>query len=87
MVASGRTILGQPIVTEGGSRLGRCCDVQFDTHFFQLEWLFPCRMLRWGVPIPARQILEVTPVAVVVRDLPVVVPEDAETIAPLPRFA
>ncbi len=68
IVGSGRSILGQPIVTEQGRVLGRCADLQFETHFFQLEWLFPRRFWRWGLPIPARDIVEVRPDAVVVRE-------------------
>lgn len=63
----GRPVLGQPIITDSGRRLGRCADVQFDTRLMRLEWLFPRRWFRWGVPIPFNAILEVKPDAIVVR--------------------
>lgn len=83
-----RQILGQKIVTESGFALGRCADVQFNTASFRLEWLFPRRFFRWGVPIPASQILEVRPEAVVVKDPPAAETEvDAELIPTLPEAA
>lgn len=68
-VADGRTVLGQRILTESGSFIGVCRDVQFETKTFRLEWLFPKRFLRWRRPIPASAIVDVRREAVVVRDL------------------
>lgn len=79
LLAEQRTILGQRIVTEGGRGLGRCTDIQFSTKDFRLEWLFPRRLLRAGPPIPASQILEVRPDAIVLRES--AVPEKVESPA------
>lgn len=64
----GRPVLGQPIITDAGRRLGRCRDVQFDTRSFRMEWLFPKMLFRWRRPLPIRAIIEVRPDAIVVRD-------------------
>ena len=91
LLASPRPLLGQRIVTEGGQFLGRCGDVQFSTKDFRIEWLFPRRWWRFGIPIPVSQIIDVRREAVVVRDL--VVPtegEDHESVPilnPLPDAA
>jgi uncharacterized protein YrrD len=64
-----RTFLGQQIRTEKMQRvLGRCVDVQFNTHHFQVEWLFPRRFFMNRQPIPATDIVEVTPEAIIVRE-------------------
>ena len=92
ILAQKRPILGQTIVTESGRTLGRCADVQFATGSFCLEWLFPRRWFRWGVPIPASQILEVKPDAIVVKD-PAATEEEREggdevtLIPPVPEAA
>jgi len=62
-----RPVYGQQILTDSGRRLGRCGDIQFNTKLMQLEWLFPHTFLRWGVPLPANAILQVTSEAIVVR--------------------
>lgn len=67
LYAEGRCVLGQQISTDSGRWLGRCKDVQFDTRVLRLEWLFPRLFLRWGIPLPVRAVLRVTPDAVVVR--------------------
>ncbi|MBI2117449.1 hypothetical protein HYT95_00985 [Candidatus Peregrinibacteria bacterium] len=67
MLREGRTVLGQRILTEGGRNLGWCRDVQFDTEHFQVEWLFPRKWFRWGMPLPLAAILEVRPDAIIVR--------------------
>lgn len=83
-----RPILGQAIVTESGCVLGRCADVQFMTESFRLEWIFPRRFLRWGVPISASNILEVKTEAVIVRDPAVAEAEgEAVLIPPVPEAA
>lgn len=64
-----RTFLGQSIKTEKTKRvIGRCSDVQFNTHHFQVEWLFPRRFFMNRQPIPATDIVEVTPEAIWVRE-------------------
>lgn len=63
-----RTLLGQPVTTKSGVRLGTCKDVQFSTTLFQLEWVFPKTFWKWGTPVPATDILEVTPEAIIVRE-------------------
>lgn len=68
LAQEGRTILGQRIMTESGRSCGTCADVQFDTRHFQLEWIFPRRWWRWGIALPASDIVEVRPSAVVVRE-------------------
>ena len=65
-----RTVLGQRIRMESGRLLGRCRDVQFENTTMRLTWIFPKRFLRWRDPIAARQILEVRPEAIIVRDPP-----------------
>lgn len=70
----GRPVLGQMIVTESGSILGRCRDVQFDTTTFHVEWLFPRKWFRWMPAIPTSSIVKVTRDAIVVRDA-VTIPE------------
>ncbi len=69
--SEGRTVLGQKIVTESGTTIGRCSDVQFETETFRLEWLFPRKWLHWKRPIPAAAIIEVRPDCVLVRDFDV----------------
>lgn len=64
----GRSVLDQPIVTEEGTPLGRCRDIQFNTLTFYLEWIFPKRFFRWGTPLPVSSIVLVRPDAVVVRN-------------------
>ncbi len=68
MVEEGRTILHQRIVTEEGTVLGMCRDVQFNTKLFTLEWLFPRKFLRWGRAVPASAIVEVKREAVIVKN-------------------
>jgi uncharacterized protein YrrD len=64
-----RTILGQPIRTrQSNNVLGTCGDVQFNTHHFTLEWLFPRRFFLYRQPVPANEIVEVTDEAVWVND-------------------
>ena len=88
LLESGRPILGQSIVTRGGTALGRCADVQFETEHYRLEWIFPRRFFRWGIPIPASQILEVKRDAVIVRDPPAAeVEEDVALVPPMPEAA
>lgn len=85
LLVDSRTILGQPIRTESGIALGRCRDVQFETGSMRLEWLFPRKWFKWRDPIAAREIVEISPEAVIVRDPPAMVKESipAETARPL----
>ncbi len=83
IVQSGRSLLGQPIITEQGVALGTCRDLQFETHFFQLEWLFPRRWGRWRPAISARDIIEVRPDAIVVKERQAPVSADAEPAVPV----
>ncbi|MDD5054693.1 MAG: hypothetical protein PHZ00_00315 [Candidatus Peribacteraceae bacterium] len=69
LLSDGRTILGQPIRThESNVTLGRCDDIQFNTHHFTSEWLFPRRFFLYRQPVPVTEIVEVTPDAVFVND-------------------
>lgn len=93
-IASGnRSVLGQAMVTESGKRLGTCRDVQFNTVDFRLEWLFPRRFWRWGVGVPASQIVEVRDDAIVLRDSTLTVRHEKEDdgelqlIPPMPDAA
>jgi sporulation protein YlmC with PRC-barrel domain len=63
-----RSILGQRIRTVSGINVGRCCDVQFDTLHFRIEWIFPKKFFREGLPISITDIVEVQPEAIIVRD-------------------
>lgn len=68
LLQDGRNILGQRMVTERGKHLGRCADVQFDTAHFSIEWLFPRRWWRWGIPVPITDVVEVRTDAIIVRE-------------------
>lgn len=76
-----RSVLGQPIVTKGGVKLGTCKDVQFDTLHFRVHWLFPKTIFHWATPISVSDVLEITPKAIIVRDplMPVVEEEEKTT--------
>lgn len=63
-----RTVLGQRIKTESGTRLGKCKDVQFNTDSMHIEWIFPRRWFRWGIALPVSDILEIKPEAIIVKD-------------------
>jgi len=67
-LADKRTILGQLVRTESGKTVGRCRDIQFETRSMHLTWLFPRRWWRWMTPLSVREIVEVKPEAVIVRD-------------------
>ncbi len=62
-----RTVLGQPMLTEDGQRLGRCADAQVDAATLSLTWLFPKRWFRWGAPVAAADIVRITPQAILVK--------------------
>lgn len=62
-----RPVMRQMMVTDFGKKMGRCTDIQFDTRSFRLEWLFPRRFLRWGIPIPIRAIVEIKRDAIVIQ--------------------
>jgi len=68
LLADPRTVLNQRIRTESSHNLGRCDDVQFENTTMRLTWIFPRKFFHWGFPISARQILEVRPQAIIVRD-------------------
>lgn len=91
LAAEGRPMLGQPMQTESGARLGTCRDVQFETKTFRVEWLFPRKWWRWRTPVSVTAVLEVKPEAIIVRDgLVPVKPTIMETIvesqiAPVPE--
>ena len=69
LFADRRSILRQPIRTHGSNTvLGRCDDIQFNTHHFTLEWLFPRKFFLYRQPVSAGDIIEVTDDAVVVND-------------------
>lgn len=64
-----RSIVGQKIQTKGGDVLGRCIDLQLRTETGEIEWLFPRKYFFFAAPpIPASEILEITPEAIIVQD-------------------
>lgn len=63
-----RRMVGQRIETKSGLSLGTCNDLQFNTDHFDIEWIFPRKFLRKGIPLPASDIVEVTPKAIIVKD-------------------
>lgn len=77
LFADPRTILGQQIRTKSGRIVGKCADLQFNTKTFRLEWIFPKKLWRWGIALPASEILEVLPEAIIVRDTVLPEPEPA----------
>ena len=82
-----RSILGQSIHTENGARLGRCHDVQFHTKHLCLTWLFPRKWFWWGEPIPAKDIVEVRPAAIIIRERSATIsePEESWDVLDLPE--
>lgn len=64
-----RRVLGQTIrVVGSGRRIGWCADVQFDTRRMMIQWLFPRRFFFFRSPVPATDIVEITPEALWIRD-------------------
>lgn len=68
LLEEGRPVLGQRVWTDTGRGMGRCADVQFETEFFMVEWLFLRKFFRWRTPFPPSQILEVRKDAIIIRD-------------------
>ena len=58
-LTSKRTVIGQRIKTKSGTYIGKCCDVQFRTDTFDVEWIFPRRFFRKGLALPTSDILEI----------------------------
>ena len=63
-----RPMIRQRIRTKGGVFLGTCVDLQFSADHFEVEWIFPRRFLRKGIPLPASDIIEITEDAIIVKD-------------------
>ncbi len=78
-----RPVLGQLIKTEEGMVLGRCADIQFDTRFFRLEWMFPRKFFFWKTPVPAASIQQVRSDAVIVRLINPAKEEEVQVEAPV----
>lgn len=68
LLSDPRRVIGQRMLTKSGRRLGCCRDLQFDSQSWMIEWFFPRRFFRWGIPVAMSQILEVRPEAIIVRD-------------------
>lgn len=68
LLEDSRTVLNQKIITESRMRIGRCKDIQFNTDTMHIEWIFPRKMLRWGVALPVAEIIEVRTDAIVIKD-------------------
>lgn len=77
LLEDGRPVLSQRIQTDTGKYMGRCGDVQFETEHFMVEWLWPRKLWRWGMPLPLVLIVEVRKDAIVVRDPAATAPEKA----------
>ncbi|MBU0766615.1 hypothetical protein KKF55_02430 [Patescibacteria group bacterium] len=75
-----RTVLRQKVRTESGMYLGVCKDVQFDTNNMKITWVFPKRLFRWGIAIPATEIIEVKKNGILVKDP--VLPKEEEALDP-----
>ncbi len=86
LVTDSRTVLRQRMQTKSGKIVGRCRDVQFSTHTWTLEWLFPRSFFRWGVAVSAADILEITPQAIIVKDPVVKVEEKESLISKIPEM-
>ena len=82
-----RTVLGQHMRTQSGAAIGRCADVQFDTKSMHLQWLFPKRWWRWGPPVSVKEIIEVRPEAIILRDPAPLETVEAEQEEPTPYRA
>ena len=67
-LTSRRRIISQRIYTKSGTYIGKCCDVQFRTDTFDVEWIFPRRFFRKGLALPTSDILEVKESAIIVKD-------------------
>ena len=78
LLEDGRPVLLQRIQTDTGKYMGRCGDVQFETEHFMVEWLWPRKLWRWGMPLPLVLIVEVRKDAIVVRDPAAPAPEKTE---------
>lgn len=76
LLEDNRSVINQKIITEDSVPLGTCRDVQFDTTSFMLEWLFPRKFWRWGIPVPVTSVVQVRSDAIVVRNA-VTIPEMA----------
>ena len=63
-----RPIIGQRIRTKSGVKLGRCSDFQLNPETRMIEWIFPRKFFRKGLALPASDILEITPQAIIVKD-------------------
>ncbi len=83
MMDERRPIIGQLIKTEEGALLGRCADIQFDTRFFRLEWMFPRKLFLWKTPVPAASIQQVRSDAVIVRLTNTVKEEEVQIETPV----
>jgi len=63
-----RTVIHQPIrIRPGGTKVGICSDIQFDTKSFITEWLFPRRWFFARDPIPTTEIIEITSGAIWIK--------------------
>lgn len=85
LLTSKRTVMGQPMRTQGGTFLGTCRDVQFDTSLFHIEWFFPRRFFHYKPAISAANILEVRDDVILVQDqdLPIEAPVAEEGLYPV----
>jgi sporulation protein YlmC with PRC-barrel domain len=86
LLSDPRRVIGQRMLTKSGRRLGTCRDLQFHSQSWTVEWFFPRRFFRWGIPVPAAQILEVRPDAIIVRDDIVSEKEEGGVVVPEPAL-
>ena len=73
-----RSVLGQPIRTESGQKVGCCKDIQFDTDSMKMGWIFPKRFFRWRRGIAVSDIVEIRSNGIIVRDAPRPIVEEVE---------
>ena len=55
--------------------------MQIDTERLRVEWLFPRRLLQWGVALPFSEVIEVRKDAVIVKDPVIGAPEPSKSPA------
>jgi len=88
-----RKVLHRGIQTESGKAMGTCKDIQFNTKSMKIEWLFPKKWWKWGIPIPVSSIIEVTQKHILIKDGAIAEPENtstdpiAEVLDALPEIA
>ncbi len=70
LLTNGRRIIGQQIITrKRRTKIGVCRDIQFDTHHFRIEWIFPYKFFFFAQsPIAVKEIIEVKREYIIVKE-------------------